>query len=950
MGLLPSGTVTFLFTDIQGSTKLALENPETWELFRARHNNILQSAILANNGYVFQIIGDAFCAAFHTSYDGLSAALEAQQNIQKEDWGQITISVRMGLHTGPAELHGSEYRGYLSLVKVQRIMSVANGGQVLLSSSSVQSLQNNFPDRISLRDLKEHRLKGLPDPEHLWQMVAPGLQQDFPPLSSLNEIPNNLPFQLTTFIGREKEIDQIKKRLEKNRLVTLTGSGGVGKTRLSIQVAAELLDQYPNGVWLIELAPITDPSLVAQTICAALDVTPQGNVSALSVLTNYLKKKKLLLVVDNCEHLIDACAHLCASLLAACPNLQMIASSREALSVDGESAYRVPSLSLPHPGDGVQTAEESEAVRLFMQRARAVLQEFELTEINAPYVAEICQRLDGIALAIELAASRVKLLKIEQIASRLDDAFRLLTGGHRSALPRHQTLRTLIDWSYNLLSEEEQTVLQRLSVFTGGWTLEAVESVCDNTDILDLLTHLVDKSLVTVDLEHGNEPRYSLLETIRQYAREKLFESDESNQFHSRHLDYFLELAQNAEPELYGHRQIEWLEKLGDEQENLHAALEWSLKADIPAGRQLAGAMWWYWDMSGQISEGYKWLMLMLAADSDNHNSTYARLLAAAGWLAGLLGFADKKKEFAEKSFALYQELGDKVGIAIPLITLGAVATQDSDYGRATQLLNDSLHSFELAQNKWGIGVVRIMLGSTAEAQGNFEPAQAYFQGSLEIFRAIGDKDGIAWALYQLGGLATRQENFGKAIECYEEALKIERVIKSKLVMSWILNSLAGLLIYYGNYDRGSILLEEAVELQRKMGNQVPLSYSLQMIGWGARIQGDYREAQRFYSESLLLSQQLSDKGSTAECIVHVALLAAVRGSLEKFVLLLGMAEGIAPDVQTELYPFYRTETEKNITNARTSLGDEIYANAYAAGQRMSLDEAISYALKEIAQ
>jgi predicted ATPase/DNA-binding CsgD family transcriptional regulator len=769
--------------------------------------------------------------------------------------------------------------------------------------------------------------------------------------ASVHSIPkHNLPSQLTSFIGREKGIDQIKKRLEKHRLVTLTGSGGVGKTRLSIQVASELLNEYPHGVWLVELAPITDPSLVAQTVCAALDVTPQGNISALSALVNYLKSKNLLLVIDNCEHLIDACAQLCTSLLHACPSLRMIASSREALGVEGESTYRVPSLSLPPPNGELQTIGESEAAKLFTDRAQAVLPEFELTEFNAPFVVQICQRLDGIALAIVLAASRVKLLKVEQIASRLDNAFRLLTGGSRTYLPRHQTLRALIDWSYDLLSEEEKAVLRYLSAFVGGWTLESAESVCDNPKILDLLAHLVDKSLVTVDFERGDEPRYYLLETIRQYAHEKLIESGEIHQVQVRHLDYFLKLAQKAEPELYGQDQLEWLQKLEDEQENLHAALEWSLKADIPAGRQLAGALWWHWDIRGQISEGYKWLMLMIASGSDNRNSTYAKLLAQAGWSAGLLGFPEKKKEFAEKSLALYQELGDKVGIAIPLITLGAVATHNSDYGLATQLLHESLSSFELARNKWGIAFVGSMLGTTAEAQGNFEQAKIFYQESIESFRLIRDKDGIAWTLYLLGGLAHRQEDYDRAIELYEEALKVARVIKSKSVSSWILNALSVLLIHCGNYERGRVLLEEAVDIQRKMGTQIALSYSLQMMGWGASIQGDYRKAQKLYSESLLMSQQISDKGSTAECLVHVGLLAATRASLEKFVLLLGMAEGIVPEIQSELNPFYRTETEKYITSARAVLGEEGYSATYEAGKQISLDEAITYALKEMEQ
>ena len=319
MNSLPTGTVTFLFTDIEGSTKLAREHPETWETARTRHHAILRGAIESNNGYVFQIIGDAFCVAFHTASDGLIAAIDAQRKLQTEDWEEMPIKVRMGIHTGKAEIQeDDEYHGYLTMSKVQRVTSVAYGGQVLLSNATAELLHGELPKDIVLRDMKEHRLKGLLDPERLWQVIAPDLRQDFPPLQSLKETPNNLPVQLTSFIGREKEVGQIKNRLGKNRLVTLTGSGGIGKTRLSIQVASELLDEYPQGIWLVELAPITDAALVTQTVCAALDVTPQGNTSALTVLTDYLKPKKILLVVDNCEHLIDASAQLCDALLHAC--------------------------------------------------------------------------------------------------------------------------------------------------------------------------------------------------------------------------------------------------------------------------------------------------------------------------------------------------------------------------------------------------------------------------------------------------------------------------------------------------------------------------------------------------------------------------------------------------------------------------------------------------------
>jgi predicted ATPase/class 3 adenylate cyclase len=946
----PTGTVTFLFTDIENSTRLAREYPETWEAARARHHAILREAIELHNGFVFQIIGDAFCVAFHTARDGLNAAVESQRGLQTEEWGESVVKVRMGLHTGSGELHGTEYRGYLTMAKVQRIMSVAYGGQVLLSNTSAELLHNELTRGITLRDMQEHWLKGLPDPERLWQMIAPDLQQDFPPLQSLKENPNNLPVQVTSFIGRDKEVEQIKKRLEKNHLVTLTGSGGVGKTRLSIQVASQLLNEYPRGVWLVELAPVADPAVVTQTVCAALDITPQGSTPALKVLTDYLRPKKILLVVDNCEHLIDASAQLCDALLHACPHLRILASSREALGIEGEHAYRVPSLSLPHPKDEFQMIEESEAVQLFVERAKGVLSEFEITGTNGPVVAQICRRLDGIALAIELAASRVRMLKVEQITSRLDDAFRLLTGGSRTALPRQQTLRAMIDWSYNLLSEEERKALQWLSVFMGGWTLEGAEAVCENPYVLDLLTDLVDKSLVSVDLEHGHEPRYYLLETIRQYAREKLAESGEGEQAHVRHLDYFLKLAQRAEPELYGAGQIEWSQKLEEDHENMRAALEWSFEGNVEAGQQLAAALWWFWDISGRISDGYEWLNKMLAASAKDATLIRGKLLAEASWFAGLLGYAGLKKELAEESVALYQRLGDRVGIAIPFITLGSIANQEADYDRATRLLKESLNLFNYAGNHWGVGFVLGRLGNTAEIQGDFEQAQKLYEESLQIFNKTGDKENIAWTLYLMGGLAGQVGDDQRAVKLYEEALQIEKIVKSKPVTAWILHNLGVTLLQQGDYERSRLLFEEALEINQKMGTRTGVSNELNALGWCTRLQGDYPKARSLYCEGLQLIKHSDNDKFIADYLVDVGVLLAGQGRLEKFVRLLGVAQGLFPNTLKTFLPFSRIETEQFIASAYAELGNDVYTAAYEAGKQMALDEAISYVMKELAQ
>ena len=951
MNLLPTGTVTFLFTDIEGSTSLAREHPAAWEIARARHHAILREAIETNHGYIFQIIGDAFCATFHTAIYGLNAAIEAQRQLQLEDWGETPIKVRMGLHTGSSELHSTEYRGYLTMAKVQRIMSVAYGGQVLLSNASAELLHNDLPAGIMLRDMKEHHLRGLPNPERLWQVVAPDLQRDFPPLQSLKEIPNNLPVQLTSFIGREKEVEQVKKRLEKYRLVTLTGSGGIGKTRLSIQAASELLDEYPNGVWLVELAPVTDPTLVTQTVCTTLDITPLGKTAALDVLTDYLHSKKILLVIDNCEHLIDACAQLSETLLHACHSLRILASSREALGIEGESAYRVPSLSLAEANSGIKIIEQSEAVQLFLERTKTILPGYALTEMNAPAIAQICQRLDGIALAVELAASRVKLLKVEQIKERLDDAFRLLTGGARTALPRQQTLRGTIDWSYNLLSEEERSVLRWLSVFVGGWTLAVAEYVCDHENMLDLLTHLVDKSLVVVDREHINEPRYYLLETIRQYAREKLAESGEGEQVRARHLDYFLKLAESAEPELYGAGQIEWMQKLEDEHENMRAALEWSLQANMIKGQQLAAALWWSWELNGHLSEVYEWLEKMLAVNLEEKTLVRAKLLSAAGWVASMLGFGEQlAPRFCEASIVLCRELGNEQSAALPLATLAYWAFDRANYDQAVALTEESRELFRKAGNKWGVRHSFLQLGNIARAQENLEQAQKFYEESLKLAKEIGDQEGFGVVLLAIGSLAEKQGDYKRAMESYEEALRIEKLVKSKIAISWALSYLGLICIRRREYEKAEALLEESIEIWQKMGKQADIAYSLQALGIIACYQENYPKARALYAESMQLLLPLEDKIDIAECVISLARFLAAQGSLETFACLLGAAEAAVPNIKKRTFLLFNTETEKYVTSARAALGEEAYTAAYEAGRQMSLDEGVAYAQKELGQ
>lgn len=499
---------TFLFTDIEGSTKLWEAHPEAMRPLLARHDAILRKVIEENRGRVVKQVGDSFHAVFSRPADAVKAVVAAQSSLLKENWSDVgPIKVRMAVHTGEADERDGDYFG-AALNRCSRMLTAGHGGQTLLSTATHELLRDSVPPGVTLKDLGEHRLKDLIRQEHIYQVCHPDLPAEFPPLRSLASFTHNLPVQMTSFVGREKEINEIKDLLKVTRLFTLAGSGGVGKTRLSLQVGAELLDKYPDGVWQVELAALSDPSLVPQAVAAALGLREEPRRTLTDTLADALRSKKSLLIFDNCEHLVEACARLADALLKVGPNLRIIATSREGLRLVGEVVWRVPSLSVPDPlkGPAAESLTQYESVRLFVDRGAAVKPGFRVTPQNGPAVAQICWRLDGIPLAIELAAARVNVLSPEQISDRLNDRFRLLTGGSRTALPRHQTLQAAVEWSYDLLSEKEKKLFDRLSVFSGGFTMEAAEEVCsgdgvEKSEVLDLLTHLTEKSLVVAEEE-----------------------------------------------------------------------------------------------------------------------------------------------------------------------------------------------------------------------------------------------------------------------------------------------------------------------------------------------------------------------------------------------------------------------------------------------------------------
>jgi len=806
METIPSGIASFLFTDIEGSTLIAQHYPDLCERLFSRHQAILESAITKNNGVIFLIAGDAFCAAFHSTSQAFQAALDAQQEMNSEPWDPAPIKVRMGIHTGAAQPNNPDnpmegYNGYATLVLAQRVMSMGHGGQILLSNSSADLLKPHLPDAIQMRDMGEYRLKGLLNLERLWQVISPDLPTEFAPLRSIQITTNNLPIQLTSFVGREQEMQEIKKSLEKNRLVTLTGIGGTGKTRLSLQVAAEILDQYKDGVWFVELAPLSDPSLLARTVAEVLKIAEAPNLSIQDAIINTLKTRQSLLVLDNCEHLINACAAFVQNILRSCPQIRFLISSREGLAVSGEMIQVVSPLPLPalDRKNSLSSLYQTASVQLFIDRARSVLYDFTLEPQNADAVATICRRLDGIPLALELAAAKLKMIPVQKLSIMLEDRFRLLTKGLRTALPHQQTLRAMIDWSHDLLSEQERAVLRRLSIFAGGWTLEAAESICcgsyiESWEVLDLLGNLVDKSLVTCNC-NSEIPRYFMLETLRQYSKEKLDLNSETGITQKNHGEFFLNLAETAEPQLTGNEQAKWYVVLELEHRNLQAAIEWSIISNNPEiAQRLCGALGRFWWVGGYMTEGRKWLKSALENREGVTKSTQAKALRWAGGLAWPQGDLVAAKIAFDECMILYRELEDIAGMANVLGNLGTVAQNQGDYTGAWDMFSQSLDLLRELGNKWGIANALNNLGNVAQEQGDIEKAQGLQEESLALREELDDLRGMGIALNNLGSIALEQNNLETARSYFSRSLGINFKISARMMLAYNLSGLAQVL------------------------------------------------------------------------------------------------------------------------------------------------------------
>jgi predicted ATPase/class 3 adenylate cyclase len=905
-----------LFTDIEGSTALLKGlGDRAYAEALSEHHGMIRAALASHGGKEISTQGDGFFAVFSSASGCASGAIEMQRAFATHAWPAGTqVRVRMGVHCGEASETSTTGLVGFGIHRAARVAAVAHGGQVLLSEAAASVVRDSLPAGATLRDLGSHRLKDLGRPEQIFQLEAEGLVAEFPPLRSLDnpELPNNLPAQSASFVGRQREVVEVRDLVSSGRLVTLTGAGGSGKTRLALQVAAELLDGSGDGVWLVELAPVASPEGVATAIAGTLGAVSEPGRLVLETLLDALAPQNILIILDNCEHLVDSCAKVADAILRRCSHVHLITTSREPLGINGETIYRVPSLSLPRADEDEGPATgASDAVALFVDRARAQGADLILSSETLPLVVSICRRLDGMPLAIELAAARLRSLSLANLHGRLDQRFRLLTGGSRSAMPRQQTLRATVEWSYSLLNEPEQSVLRRLSVFVEGFDLDAAEAVCslgdiDEFEVTDLLGSLVDKSLVVAEPGESGTVRYRLLETIRQFSAERLVERDEHEAaaVSTAHCSYFLSLARQGEPYLTGPRQGRWLARLGTEQANLRRAIEHAVAEPDGTARALGFAV---------ALNRYWWVR--------------ARREEAAGLLSGVLERPEAQAEPQLLCAALLMT-GAFIGSVGP-------EWAQRNLEKAVEIAR-SLGDERVLANSLG------MLGAVLYFAGKAEVGLPYGEEALARARQLGDDVvlGESLLLYLLNRQALDPATTG---ELYAEALACTRRSGDRFIGYVLRNNAGCMALDLSDVPAARAHLDQARQIAREIGSD---AYHVDLnLGWVSREEGDSQTAASLFRAALRMARRHGDRSGTAYVWLGLACTALDQGDWRRGAVLLGHAQAYRDLSGT---PWLRPEVryrQLSMDLARAELGDQEFERAFAEGKDMPPGEAADLAL-----
>src|SRR6266487_2895498 len=994
---LPRGTVTLLFTDMEGSTRLLQQLGERYTDLLEEYRQLLRAAFGRYGGQEVDTQGDAFFVAFARATDAVATAVAVQHALVAHAWPKgVTVRVRMGLHTGEPQLTAEGYVG-LDVHRAARLMSAGHGGQVLLSQTTRDLVEHDLPEGVSLRDLGAHRLKDLQLKSQLFQLVIGGLPASFPPLKTLDTHPNNLPIQPTLFIGREQEVEACEQLLEREevRLLTLTGPGGIGKTRMALQVAAELSEIFPDGLYFVNLAPLRDAEFVVSTIAQVLDIKELAEQSLLDLLKVFLREKQLLLLLDNFEQVVSAAVQV-AELLAACLQLKVLVTSRMVLHVQAEHEFAVPPLSMADPRHlpDVVALSQYEALALFIQRAQASRPEFQLTKANARAIAEICQHLDGLPLAIELAAARIKLLPPQALLARLTPRLTVLISRARDVPERQQSLRQTIEWSYQLLDAEQQRLFRRLTVFAGGCTLQAIEAISATLDgeagrVFEGVASLLDQSLLQQTEQGGEEARLVMLETIREYGLEVLEALGEMEKTRRAHAAYYLELAEEGEPELVIPGQAMWWKRLEREHDNLRAALQWLTEQERTAHERemafrLGGALLRYWEVRGHWSEGWNFLewaraesegvavpvqvkVLMAAAylldhlehDTDRAEALYEESLVlyrALGDPAGIalalnqLGeIAGSRGHFAaaytrtEEALALYREVGDKQGIAWSLNNLADIISQQGEYARAISLNKESLTLFKEVEDKQGIAWSLNNLADIVSQQVEYARAILLNEESLALCRQVGDVEGIAWSLFGLAHvLFLSRGDLAKVHMLLDEGLVLCREVGHKSGVAWGLSLLGEVFLQQGDTVKARFLLEESVALSRAIRHRHSLAESLFVIGSIEALEGDYTAARNCYEQSLAIVREVGANLSIRYNLERLAAVVAVQGDPAWAAHLWGATEALRETMGTPIPPVYRADYDRAVAAARAQLSEKDFAAAWTQGRLMTPEQALA--------